>query len=109
VSAEIHVGDEGTEIVIALTDGGTALDLTTSTARQMVFRSPSGVVTVLTATVDGSAAEGRIKVLTGPGAGEIALTSGGVWDIQGRVVFAAGRWHTAKGHVRVYPNLENWA
>jgi hypothetical protein len=108
LSAEIHVGDQGTQIVVAITEGGAALDLSSASSRQIVFRKPGGDTLTLAAAVDGDPEDGRIIVLTGTESGEVEIDEPGLWLLQGRVQFPSGRWHTARDSFHVLRVLEEW-
>jgi hypothetical protein len=103
-----RIGDEGTEIVITIVDNGLPVNLSNALKLLMVFRKPNNQVIHLNAEMDGVGTDGRIKVVTGRGAGELELDKAGKWEVEGKAEVVAGRWTTAKGNLLVENVIRKW-
>jgi hypothetical protein len=109
---EIHVGDgipHRATIVELVAGVSTAVNISTATTKQLIFRKPNGIeVTKAAAFVD-DGADGEIEydpdddvALDDPGD---FLDVAGPWKVQGRVVMA-GRTYSSDVHrFEVHPNL----
>jgi hypothetical protein len=98
-----HVGDIGTAIRVTVTDRGTAVNLSTYTTLELIFRNPDGTVTTQTADFTTSGTDGQIEYVTQT---VNDLDVPGPWKVQARVVSSSGRWKTAYGLFTVDANLE---
>jgi hypothetical protein len=98
-----HVGDIGTAIRVTVTDRGTAVNLSTYTTLQLIFKNPDGTVTTQTADFTTTGANGQIEYVT-QSANDLDVP--GAWKVQARVVSSSGRWKTAYGLFTVDANLE---
>jgi hypothetical protein len=107
MSAEVHVGDVGTEFRVQVNQEGAEVDLLLATVKQLKFRKPDGTVLAKTAvagTVDDpakTAALGWMYYLSAVG----DLDLGGGWIQQGYVEIGTGKWHTDEFEFTVYPAL----
>ena len=61
---EIHMNDVGTKFLVTVTDGTTAVDISSATTKQLIFQKPSGTkLTKATAfTSDGT--DGKMQYIS---------------------------------------------
>lgn len=101
---EIHVGDIGTVFRTTIKSGGSAVDVSGATTKQMLFQKPGAAGTILTKsavfTTDGT--DGVVEYVTV----EDDLDTAGIWLRQVYIVLPSGEWHTNVDRFEVYPNLE---
>lgn len=102
MSSEIHVGDIGTEFVVTLKDGSSALDVSGASSITVYLEKPSGEVLTKTASFVTDGTDGQIKVASESG----DLDETDVWYIQVKLVLVNGNtWYSDKGRFRVHSNL----
>lgn len=99
---EIHVGDKGTQFVVTLYDGTTVVDISTSSARTLEFKMPTGTVFTVTATLSGSGTSGAMSYTIPT---TTTLATDGRWKLQAVVEFATSKFRSDIYEFRVYPNL----
>lgn len=98
----MQVGDVGATITVTINQDGSAMDISTSTDRNIYLRSPSGTVTNHTAVFVGDGSDGQIRYTT-TDAGDVGEQ--GQWDLQADVVMPAGTFRTSTTTFKVDPNL----
>lgn len=104
MTADIHVGDVGTELVVAFVDeAGTAINIAAATTLTITLKKPgaAGALLVRTAVVDTTGLDGLARYNTVAG----DLSVAGDWQVQGFAVVAGNEWHTAKTTFLVARNL----
>ncbi len=101
MAAEIHLNDIGTEFVITVNDDGAPVDLSAASAKQIVFRKPSGVKVTKDALFVNSGSDGQIQYTTVNG----DLDEAGYWKLQVYLVIGTDSWRTNTTTFRVHPNL----
>ena len=103
MAGEVHSADIGTVFEATLRDfpSNAVVNLSGASVMQLIFKKPSTAVLTKTAvhTTDGT--DGKIRYLSVAG----DLNELGVWEVQGYVETAAGKWHSDVLRFRVYPNL----
>ena len=101
MASEVHLNDIGTIFEVTLKDGGTIVDVSGATTKEIIFRSPAGVVKTNTASFKTDGTDGVIQYTT------IAddLDEEGRWGIQGRIVLSTGDWKTDLDEFLVHRNL----
>lgn len=100
LDARIHVGDVGTELVVAVTDQlGADVDLSGASGLTIYLTHPDGTTLAKTAVVDTDGTDGLMKYVTQAG----DLSAKGTWKIQG-YVSGAGGWSgsTREGTFEVF-------
>lgn len=108
MSAEVHVGDVGTEFRAQVKDqDGAVVDVSSAIVRQLKFRKPDGTV-IVRAALSGSASDpaktGALGWMYYIGVlGDVTLA--GVWVQQGYVEIGIGKWHSDEFEFTVYPTL----
>jgi len=87
-----HVGDIGTPFTITVhkTDGISILDVSSTTARNIIFTKPNGIKLVKSADLATDGTDG--KILYKIQSGDIDVS--GTWKIRGQVTFVNGNWFT---------------
>ncbi len=102
-AAEIHKDDIGTDFQISVKDGGTAVDLSTATTKDIIFGKPDGTGITHAAsflTPPGSDGVLRYKSVAGD------LTPAGIWTLQASVVIpSSGTWKSDVHSFRVHDNV----
>ncbi len=87
LDARLHLGDTGTELVVAVTDqDGEAVDISGASALTIYLTKPDGTVLPKTATLDTDGEDGLMVYVTI--AGDLSVK--GTWKIQGYVTGAGG-------------------
>ncbi len=79
----------GATIEVTIEEDGVALNVSTVSSKQLVFRKPSGTVVTKTASFSTTGADGKLKYVTE--AGFLNEHSGAQnWKVQGTVTFPGG-------------------
>jgi hypothetical protein len=98
---EIHKNDVGTVFELTIKDGQATVDVSTTTAKQIIFRKPDGSTLTKTAAFVTDGTDGKIKYTTIAG----DLDSSGIWEYQAKVTFSGGAWSADIKTFRVHDNL----
>ena len=98
---EIHINDVGTKFLVTVTDGTTAVDISSATTKQLIFQKPSGTkLTKATAfTSDGTYGKMQYSVVTDD------FDEAGSYKLQGKVVISDGTFYTDIHTFKVHRNL----
>lgn len=78
---DIHINDYGWVGKLALKQDGVAVDISSYTTRQFIFKSPAGVKTTKTATFDTDGTDGVLKYTVEDG----LIDDDGNWYVQARI------------------------
>lgn len=97
---EIHVGDIGTQFIITVTDN-TAVDISTATTKQFIFKKPDGTKLTVSASFYSDGTDGKLTYTTVDGDIDIA----GTWKLQTLVVISDGTFYSDVTTFKVYSNL----
>jgi len=102
---ELHYNDTGTLFLITINDcvGGvsTPMDLATASSMSIVLKSPSGISSTKTATLNSDGTDGKIEYTTVDG----DLNEVGTWRMQAIVNFPTTSFRSNIKTFRVYENL----
>jgi hypothetical protein len=109
----IFVNDWGHLLKVTIEENGDIVDVSTATAKVIILKSPSGVSKTRTASFFTNGVDGIITyrtidttpaVVGPPAVAEIPadLDEVGEWEIQGKVTFSTGKFHTSRGKFTVY-------
>ena len=98
---EIHVGDIGTQFTLTISDAGKAVDLSSATTKQIIFRKPDAVKLTKTAEFVTDGTNGQVKYLSISGDLDLA----GFWRVQAHVVLPTGEWSSSVEMFEVVDNL----
>lgn len=102
VMSEIHLNDVGTSFEITLQDDETIVDVSNASVMEIIFKKPSGTVSVKPATHLTDGTDGVIRYIS-----EVDfLNELDEWEIQARVTLPTGNWSTDIQNFVVYENLE---
>ena len=98
---EIHLNDIGTQFLLTVKDGSSAVDISSATTKQIIIKKPSGTkVTANTAfSTDGT--DGKMYYNAGDG----DLDEAGSYKLQGKVVISDGTFYTDITSFKVHRNL----
>lgn len=98
----IQVGNIGTVFRLTIKDcDGTAVNVSAASAKQIVFKTPSGVVKTRTASFTTDGTDGKIQYAT---AGS-DLDEAGVWRMQALVTIGGGTFYSSVVEFTVKANL----
>ena len=101
MSDEIHVEDVGTEFRILITEEGTAVDLSTATLLQIIFRKPDSTTLEVDADYYTDGTDGLIKYNVVDG----DIDQAGQWRIQAYVEVGSAKYCSSTGTFKVLCNL----
>ena len=101
MASEIHVNNVGTLFKVTIYDGTTAVDVSTATTKQIIFKKPNGESVTKTALFYTDGSDGIIQYTSVAG----DLDVKGVWKIQAFVDMTAGDFYSDWGDFIVYDNL----
>jgi len=98
---EIHLNDVGTQFLLTVTDGSTAVDISSASVKQIIIKKPSGTkITANTAfTSDGTDGKMSYTTVTDD------LDEAGSYKLQGKVVISDGTFYTDITNFKVHRNL----
>ena len=100
--ASIYLNDWGTVFEVTLVDElAAAVDVSTATTQEIVFRKPDGTVETKTSTFTNTGTDGKIEYTTVAGDLDVA----GRWTIQGHVILPTGDFRSAIGEFHVRENV----
>lgn len=98
---EIHLLDSGTVFTMTLYDGSSVFDISGATGVAVVFQSPVGTSSTVSAHIVGSGTSGAINYTTT----STTFPVDGTWKVQAVVTFATSKFYSDINSFRVYPNL----
>lgn len=102
MACEIHEDDVGTKLLVAVTDCGTVVDISTASTVAIYIKKPDGTILSRSGTLDTDGTDGKMYYTTQAGDIDVA----GLYKIQGKVTFPSGAsYHTSTATFRVECNL----
>lgn len=99
---DIHVDDYGWVGKLTLQQDGTAIDISSYTTRQFIFKAPSGTATTKTATFDTDGTDGVLKYTVEDG----LIDEVGNWRVQARIAKSGVELTSADLRFVVYSRLD---
>ena len=98
---EIHLNDIGTKFLVTITDGSSAVDVSSASTKQIIIQKPSGTKLTPAAAFDDDGTDGKISYTT------VAddLDEAGSYKLQGKVVISDGTFYTDITSFKVHRNL----
>ena len=98
---EIHLNDIGTQFLLTIKDGSSAVDVSTASTKQIIIKKPSGTKITATATFSTDGSDGKIYYST------VAddLDETGSYKLQGKVIISDGTFYTDITTFKVHRNL----
>ena len=98
---EIHVNDVGTQFLVTVTDGSSAVDISSATTKELIIKKPSGTKLTKATSFNTYGTDGKMKY-------NIAsddLDEAGSYKLQGKVVISDGTFYTDIHTFKVHRNL----
>ena len=98
---EIHQDDVGTQFLVTVKDGSSAVNISSATTKQLIIKKPSGTKLTKAAAYSTDGADGKIYYNT------VAddLDEAGTYKLQGKVVISDGTFYTDITTFKVHRNL----
>ena len=98
---EIHLSDIGTKFLVTITDGSSAVDVSTASAKQIIIKKPSGSKLTASASFSRDGTDGKMyyNVVADD------LDEAGSYKLQGKVIISAGTFYTDITSFKVHRNL----
>jgi len=102
MACEIHLNDIGTEFRVEVQDcNENALNISTATTKQLIFKKPDGVTLTKDADFVTTGSDGLIKYVSASG----DLDALGTWKIQSYIDMPSGKWRSEFKTFKVHRNL----
>jgi len=98
---EIHVDDIGTVFTITIKDGADAVDISTATTKNIVFKQPDKTLVTQSGSFVTDGTDGKIQYTTVSG----DLADAGNWSLQAEIVITSGEWSSDIYGFEVHKNL----
>ena len=98
---EIHLNDIGTQFVLTVKDGSSAVDISGATTKQIIIQKPSGTKITASTTFSTDGTDGKMYYTT------VAddLDEAGSYKLQGKVIISDGTFYTDITTFKVHRNL----
>lgn len=98
---EIHLNDIGTKFQVTVKDGDDAVDISTASAKSLIFKKPSGTKMTKAAAFTSDGSNGKIDytILADD------LDEVGTYQLQGKVIISDGTFFTDIQTFKVHRNL----
>lgn len=101
-AGEIHVGDIGTIFRATIMDGSTAVDVSSATTQEFVFKPPRSATFTKTTTFTNTGVDGQVEYAS---TGADVLDEPGTWKLQWHGVIASGEFKSDIYEFTVHKNL----
>ena len=98
---EIHLNDIGTQFLLTVKDGSSAVDISSATTKQVIIQKPSGDKITANTAFSSDGTDGKMYYNTVAG----NLDEAGTYKIQGKVIISDGTFFTDITTFKVYRNL----
>ena len=98
---EIHVNDVGTQFLVTVTDGSSAVNISSATTKELIIKKPSGTKLTKATSFTSDGTDGKMQY-------SIAsddLDEAGSYKLQGKVVISDGTFYTDIHTFKVHRNL----
>lgn len=101
MSIGIHNANNNVNITLVVSERNVAVDISSATTKQMLFKKPSGTVDTQTTTFTSDGTDGKMyyNLLTAD------IDETGEWEVQGKVILTGGTYTTEIHKFTVYGNL----
>lgn len=90
--ASVRVGDLGVTLQLTCQEGGSALDVSSATTKQIKLKRPDTSVVTYTASFVGDGTDGQIEATTATGTSDFAKP--GTYQVYARLVIGSWDGHT---------------
>lgn len=97
----IHKDNVGTKLLVAVTDDGSDVDISTASSLVIFIKKPDGTVLERAGVLNTDGTDGKMYYLTVVGDLDVA----GNYKIQGKVVIPTGTFYTSISNFKVHCNL----
>ena len=99
--SEIHVGNLGTRFSITIQEGGSGINISGATTKDVIFRKPDDEVIVRSGVLTGDGTDGKMyyDIVSGD------LNAAGHYRLQGRVALSSSTYYTNIYHFQVHCNV----
>ena len=101
MAAEVHQNDIGTIFRVTISDGDDAVDVSSLTTQELIFRKPDGTTETQTSSFYTDGTDGVIQYTSVSG----DLDTVGQWKIQANIVMPTGTWRSSVAEFHVHANL----
>ena len=81
--APVQEDQQGLIVRMTIQQGGTAVDVSDATTKQLIFRGPNETATTVTAAFSSDGSDGKIQYATTTS--DSVLDNAGRWEVQGKV------------------------
>ena len=98
---EIHVNDIGTVFTVTIKDGSSAVNISTASQKDIMFRKPSGTCVSHAAAFVSDGTDGKIQYTVVSG----DLDESGTYKLQSYVKIGSGEWYTDTTTFKVHKNI----
>jgi len=98
---EIHLNDIGTQFVLTVKDGSSAVDISGATTKQIIIKKPSGTKITVSTTFSTDGTDGKMYYTTVVD----DLDETGSYKLQGKVIISDGTFYTDITTFKVHRNL----
>jgi|TARA_R110000765_G_scaffold375515_1_gene466146 hypothetical protein len=98
---EIHINDIGTRFLVTITDGSSAVDVSSASTKQIIIKKPSGSKLTVAASFSSDGSDGKIYYNTASN----DLDEAGSYKLQGKVIISDGTFYTDITGFKVHRNL----
>ena len=98
---EIHVNDVGTQFLVTVTDGSSAVDISSATTKEIIIKKPSGTKLTKATAFSTDGTDGKMKY----NISSDDLDEAGSYKLQGKVVISDGTFYTDIHTFKVHRNL----
>ena len=98
---ELHIDDKETVLRFTVKEGGVALDLSTSTLRQLILQKRNKEIIIADMSFFTDGVDGKLEYITSGS----DIDNKGTWKGQVYLEFGTGHWHTSTADIEVGANL----
>tara|TARA_R110000824_G_scaffold249238_1_gene438244 strand:- start:2888 stop:3196 length:309 start_codon:yes stop_codon:yes gene_type:complete len=98
---EIHINDVGTKFLVTVTDGDSAVDISSASTKQLIFKKPSGAKLTKATSFVADGTDGKMQYSVAAD----DLDEAGSYKLQGKVIISDGTFYTDIHTFKVYRNL----
>tara|TARA_R110002110_G_scaffold293063_4_gene507080 strand:+ start:326 stop:634 length:309 start_codon:yes stop_codon:yes gene_type:complete len=98
---EIHLNDIGTQFLLTVTDGSTAVDISSASTKQIIIKKPSGTKITANTAFSSDGSDGKMYYTTVTN----DLDEAGSYKLQGKVIISDGTFYTDITTFKVHRNL----
>jgi hypothetical protein len=101
MSSQIHVGDIGTQLIVAVFDDNEIVDISEALSLNIILQKPDGEKNTKSATLYTDGTDGKMVYISTLG----DFDEAGNFKIQGKVTLTGGVYYTSVGTFKVHCNL----